>query len=62
MAKKPYGTPVLVGRPLDVDRKSWPACGDRDLLGPEQVGNFDPGKIFYDRDADQLRRLPLILG
>jgi hypothetical protein len=66
MPKRPYNppklrsitlTPAEVARITDDPMRSVLA----DAL-QEVVGNFEPGKIFYDRDAYQLRRLPLILS
>jgi hypothetical protein len=59
MPKRPYSPPKLT-KLEELSSKSYAtALG---LVVREDVGNFVPGKIFYDRDADQLRRLPLILS
>ena len=66
MPKKPYSAPKLRGIALTSEGVSQ--INDdpmRSVLAgalQEAVGDFVPGKVFYDRDADMLRRLPLILG
>jgi len=57
--KKPYSPPKLT-KLEELSSKSYAtALG---LVVREDVGDFVPGKIFFDADAGTLRRLPLILS